>query len=116
MRRGWADAARVPAPGALDDLEPRGVAQSPGLDRAQVEALQRPPSGLTHVERELVHVHVDERAAAGGIEAATERERVADRILLVVEGGLDAGAEALAGRPHQLGAEVAAHHVEAERY
>src|SRR5438477_2720391 len=82
----------------LDDLERRDPGEGAGGDRATVETVERAASGLAQVERELVHVHVDERGAAADVEPATEAERVADRLVLVVERGLDAGAEAVAHR------------------
>src|SRR5580765_4244721 len=74
----------APSLAALDDVERGRPVQHAHLDRAAIQMRERAPARLAHVERERVHVHVDERAPALDVEAAAELERVADRGVLVV--------------------------------
>ena len=103
-------------PRSSDHFERRRPLDRPGRPRPLVEPRQRASAQLAHVERQVVHVHVDEPPALPGVEAAPELQGVRDGLVLVVERGLDGGAEADAHRAHQVRAQVAAHHVEPERH
>ena len=67
------------------------------------------------VARQLVDVHVDEAVAALGVHAAAEAERVLERLLAMLERGVDRLAQDLRHVARRLLAEVAPHGVDAER-
>src|SRR5262245_31622910 len=82
------------APPRSDQLDLRGAGEDAGLDGALVEAGEGLKARAAHVEGEVVHVHAHEGAPLLEIESAPELERVIERLALVIERGLDAGAEA----------------------
>src|SRR5581483_2513552 len=71
---------------------------------AREELTDRLPALVAEVAREVVHVHADELVAALGVHAATEAERIVDRLA-------EDGGDLSQGRV----AEVAARRVDAER-
>ena len=67
----------------------------------------RLPALVAVVVRQLVHVHVDEAVAARVVEAAAEAERVLERLVAVLERGVDRRAQDRGDLAHRGGAEVA---------
>src|SRR5215470_17611122 len=84
-----------------DDVEPGLARDRADRRRALVERAQRVAATLAEVERQLVHVHVHELSAVRLVETAAEAERVLERLVLVVERVLDAGAEAVGRGAHE---------------
>src|SRR5581483_2985995 len=82
---------------------------------AREELTDRLPALVAEVAREVVHVHADELVAALGVHAATEAERIVERLVTVLERSVDRLAQDGGDLSQGRVAEVAARRVDAER-